>query len=249
MKLLIVKSMDIKISLEGLTTSVIGPSNSGKTYFLKKLCNKIDNQDIIIDGISIKLLDINYLKRNLAVVLDDDIFNTNSVRGELSFYLKKLNYSGKEIKERLKEFKDYFKLDDIYKKSIFDLTLEKKVLIKILALLIIKPKIFAVDNLLGYLSKEYQSLVFKYIKESGMNFINITSNPEDLLRSDNVVVLNAFKAIYCDSAESLVVGNSILPYMGIKMPFIADLSQNLILYGLIDKVYLDRRKLVDKLWK
>ncbi len=249
MKLLIVKSMDIKVSLEGVITSVIGPSNSGKTYFLKKLCNKIDNQDIIIDGISIKLLDINYLKKYLAVVLDDDVFYTNSVKGELTYYLKKLGYSNKEIKERLKEFKEYFKLDNIYNKSLFDLTLENKVLIKILALLIIKPKIFAVDNLVAYLSKEEQKLLFKYIKESGMNFINVTSNPEDLLRSQNVVVLNDFKAIYCDNAEALVVGNSILPYMGIKMPFIADLSQNLILYGLIDKVYLDRRKLVDKLWK
>ncbi len=249
MRLMIVKSMDIRISLEGVITSVIGPSNSGKTYFLKKLCNKIDNQDIIIDGNSIKLLDIDYLKKNLAVVLDDDYFNTNSVKGELVFYLKKLGYSNKEIKERLEEFSEIFKLKDILKLSIYDLTLEKKILVKILSLLIIKPKIFAIDNLVGYLSKSYQDILFKYIKEQDMNFINITSNPEDLLRSDDVVVLNDFKAIYCDNAENLVIGNSILPYMGMKMPFIADLSQNLILYGLIDKVYLSKRKLVDKLWK
>ena len=249
MRLMIVKTMDIRISLEGVITSVIGPSNSGKTYFLKKLCNRLDNQDIIIDGISIKLLDINYLKKNLVVVLDDDVFNTNSVKSELTYYLKKVGYSGKEIKNRLNEFKEYFKLDDIFKLSLYDLTLEKKALVKILALLILKPKIFAVDNLVSYLSKSYQSLVFKYIREQDMNFINITSNPEDLLRSDDVVVLNDLRAIYCDNAESIVIGNSILPYMGMKMPFIADLSQNLILYGLIDKVYLDRRKLVDKLWK
>ena len=63
---MIVKKMDISISLTGTITSVIGPSNAGKTYFLKKLCNKIDNQDIIIDGKCIKILDVSYLKRNMS---------------------------------------------------------------------------------------------------------------------------------------------------------------------------------------
>lgn len=249
MELMIVKKMDISISLTGTITSVIGPSNAGKTYFLKKLCNKIDNQDIIIDGKCIKILDVSYLKRNIVVALDDGEFKTDNVYDELVYFLKYLNFSKEEIDSRVKNIKNYFKIGNILESKISDLYLEKQMLIKLLSYLIIKPKIFASDDLVVYLSKSDQSLLFKFISEHDMNFINVTTNMEDLLRSDNVVVLNDKKAIYCGNAENLVVGNSILPYMGMKMPFIADLSQNLILYDLIDKVYLDRRKLVDKLWK
>ena len=41
MEKLEVKSMDINIELNGLITNVIGPTNSGKTVFLKKLINVI----------------------------------------------------------------------------------------------------------------------------------------------------------------------------------------------------------------
>lgn len=77
----------------------------------------------------------------------------------------------------------------------------------------------------------------------------MTNNSEELLFSQGVVVLNNLKAVISTDVKSVLKGNSILPYMGIKLPFIVDLSQNLILYNVVDKVYFDNRKLVDKLWK
>ena len=47
----------------------------------------------------------------------------------------------------------------------------------------------------------------------------------------------------------LIDNNSIIPYMGIRLPFAVDLSQNLILHNVIDKLYLDKDKLVNKIWK
>ena len=38
MKLMIVKNMDVSISLEGIITSVIGPSNSGKFNVCVFIC-------------------------------------------------------------------------------------------------------------------------------------------------------------------------------------------------------------------
>ena len=49
MKLLEVKSIDVSIELNGTTTSIIGPVSSGKTKLLKKLINRLPNDDILID--------------------------------------------------------------------------------------------------------------------------------------------------------------------------------------------------------
>ena len=88
-----------------------------------------------------------------------------------------------------------------------------------------------------------------YIRVKEDMKIYVTTNTEFLLKADNVVVMNNFKSIMNSNVQSVLNGNSILPYIGLKLPFIVDLSQNLILYDLIDKVMTDDGKLVSKLWK
>lgn len=248
MNTMIVKDMEITLELNGTITSVIGPTNSGKTTLAKKICNKVDNSDIFIDDISIKEYDYTFLRNNVVVVLDDNHFRCDYVAEELYYYIDKLGYRVDEISKKIEVLAKYFKITKYLDHRIDMLTLENKMLVKILAYLIINPKIFVVDNLVSYLNKTSKNLLFKYIKENNITFLNITSDTDELLLSDNVVVMNNFKAVICSNVKSVIEGNSILPYMGIKLPFIVDLSQNLILYNVVDKVYSDSRKLVDKIW-
>lgn len=248
MNTIVVKDMDVSIQL-GVITNVIGPSNSGKTTLLKKLCNMIDNSDVFIDNVPIKEYDFNFLRNNLVVVLDDDNFMCEYVAEELFYYLDKLGYCIDEITKKIDVIAKYFKISDLLDQRIDLLTLDKRVLVKILSFLIIDPKIIGIDNLLLYLSKQHMNLIFKYVKEKNISLINVTSDSELLLFSDDIVVLNNFKAIICGNVNSVLEGNSILPYIGIKLPFTVDLSHNLILYGVVDKVMSDSRKMVDKIWK
>lgn len=249
MNTLIIKDMDITIELNGCITAMIGTSNSGKTTFAKKLCNKLDNRDIYIDDLSIKDYDITFLKNNIVVCLDDNNFNCDFVAEELYYYLDKLGYRVDEATKMIEAIAKYFKITDILDSRIDMLYLEDKMLVKILSYLIIKPKIFVIDNLTSYLKKSSKALIYKYIKDKGISFINIVSDANELLSCDNVVVMNNFKAVLCGTVKSVLDGNSILPYMGIKLPFVVDLSQNLILYNVVNKVYTDSGKLVNKLWK
>lgn len=249
MNILEVKSMNIELELNGIITSVIGPTNSGKTTLLKKLCHILPNDDIYIDGVSIKEYDVTFLKNNVVVVFDDNEYNSEYVSEELYFNLHSLGYRLDEINKKIEAIANYFKIDNLLDREIRSLTMEERVLIKILSYLIVKPKIFAMDNLLGYLDSKLIKLILKYIKENNITLINVTTYSAHLLFGENVVVMNNYKALMCTKVSSVLEGNSILPYMGIKLPFIIDLSHNLILYGLIDKLYFDDRKLVDKLWK
>lgn len=249
MNSLVVKNMDVNIELNGTITTIIGPKNSGKTYLLKKIINVVNNDDVYLDEVSIKEYDITFLKNNICVVMDDNNFKCDIVSEELCYYLYELGYRIDEISRKVDYFSRHFKIDKILSCRIENLPVEHKILVKILSLLIIDPKIIGIDNLMGYLSTSSINQLFKYIKDKNINLINVVSNSDLLLMSDNVVVLSNYKSVMSGEVKSLVQGNSILPYMGIKLPFVVDLSQNLILYGVVDKVMTDSRKLVDKIWK
>lgn len=249
MNTMIIKDMEVNIELNGCITGVIGPSNSGKTTLAKKICNKVDNRDIFIDDVPIRTYDITFLKNNFVVCLDDNNFARDYVAEELYYYLDKLGYRVDEATRKIEEIAKYFKITKLLDSRIDMLYLEDKILVKVLSYLIINPKVFVLDNLISYLTKSHQNLLYKYIKEKNISFINIVTDANQLLYCDNVVVMNNYKGVLCGSVSSVLDGNSILPYMGIKLPFIVDLSQNLILYNVINKVYQDTGKLVNKLWK
>lgn len=247
MNTIVVKDMDVTIQL-GVVTNVIGPASSGKTTLLKKLCNMVDNSDVFIDDVPIQEYDITFLKNNLFVVLDDE-FKCEYVAEELFYYLDKLGYRVDEIAKMIESITSYFDIEDILNSRITSLNLKLRMLVKILSFLIIKPKIICIDNLLLYLSKKHVELFFKYIEENHITLINVTSDSELLFRGTDVVVMNNYKAILCGNVNSVIEGNSILPYIGIKLPFTIDLSHNLILYGVVDDVIDDIDKMVGTIWK
>ena len=249
MEKLSIKSMSIDIDLTLPVTCVLGPTNSGKTYFLKKLINVIPNHDVYLDDILISEYDITYLKNNIVVVLDDDTFKCEYVAEELHYYLSKLGYRIDEITNKINELAKFFKISSLLSERIDLLTIEKRILIKIIALLIIKPQIFGIDNLLGYLNETDKKNLLTFCVSNKITLINCTNNGEDLLISDKVLLLNDMKTIFYGDKKELLNGNTILPYIGINLPFTAEMSQNLVLYGIINKVYLDEKKLVDKIWK
>ena len=159
MNVIEIKGMEIRIELLGLMTTIIGPTNSGKTIFAKKLCNKIDNSDVYIDDKKITEYDIKYLRENIAVVLDDDNYENEYVYEELLYYQDQLGINFKEAELKIKDMASFFKIEHLLGKKIYSLYICDKVLIKILALLLLNPKVFIVDNLLSYLKEDKRKLL------------------------------------------------------------------------------------------
>ena len=52
-----------------------------------------------------------------------------------------------------------------------------------------------------------------------------------------------------DSFDNIILNDNELSKIGIEIPLMIDLSRKLEFYGLIDKIYYDRDKVVDALWK
>ena len=82
-----------------------------------------------------------------------------------------------------------------------------------------------------------------------IHFINITSNTEEALYAESLIVYYKEKVIVEGSTISVLKEERILKKLGFKLPFIYDFSLQLNYYGVIDSIFLDENVLVNKLWK
>ena len=145
-------NLNMEIEYKDIIT-LIGPSGSGKTTLLKMLCNKLPNESIYFEGKNIKSCNINDLKRELVIVFDLP-FKTKTIKSELEYFLRILNFSCEEIKNKISEITDCFSLNKKIDNSLDLLPSDEKYLIKILRYLIIMPKFIAIDNIFANISQK-----------------------------------------------------------------------------------------------
>ena len=247
---IIFDNLNLDIS-EGSFTAIIGKNASGKTTLAKLLIGILSGEGYInVDGYLLNNYFKDKIKRNFSFCLDNDNpFDT--VRDSLAFPLEGLQYTQKEINILIKKISQTFKIESILDKSIDELSTSDMVKVNIASLLVHKPKIILLDNILFRLNSNDKKLVNKilknYQKENKLTIILITNDIQDTLLSDRVIVLDKGKIVLDDSPQNIYQDEK-LEKMGFEPPFIAKLSHNLILYDILDKVYLTDKGVLDKLW-
>ena len=247
MKSIEIKSLNIKVN-SGELIGIIGTNGCGKTTFLKKIVGRENNSDIYINDKCIIEYDINYKKNNIVCVFNDNIFQTIKPKFELRFYISIIKDSN-DIEKQLKYFIDYFKLDSIMNLDFDELSVEERVYIKILSFLIIDPSIICIDDLLSYLSIDKKTKIINYIKEKDIILFNVTSDMEELLLFDKLLILNKGKKLAFDDTLVILNNQNIFTDSNLKLPFIYDINNLLESYDLIKEKHLVSKELVDLLWK
>lgn len=241
------KRYEVNVS-SGELVSIIGANGSGKTTFIKRICGKLNNQDLFINNKSISDYSLDYKKHNIACVFSDNRYNTESFSLELEYYLVKL-FDKNECRDRINYFIEYFNLDSVYDKKIIDLTNEDRVYLKILSLLIIKPIIFCIDDMLVYLNNEKKERILNYIKENDIILFSVISNMEEILKYDKVLVINKGEKELFDDVKNVLKDENLFKELGLSLPFIYDINNLLKSYDLIENDHIIEKELVDVLWK
>ena len=90
-----------------------------------------------------------------------------------------------------------------------------------------------------YLSKEEKSELLEILKRRNVSFVNITSNVEDVIYSDYVIVYDDDKKILEGNKEMVLRNEKLLKRLGYGIPFVVDLSIQLNYYDIFDTVYYD----------
>jgi len=230
--------------------SIIGPSGSGKTTLLKLLNGELEyDGNISISGVDVDIDNKNKINEKLAVVYDIDNFVNEKVIDELRYALENINMNPKDISEKINELYMFFDIKRIINKPISILSTKDKALVKILSYAIYGPEYIGLDDLLGYFDERTKLLLLNYFNFKGIRLINVTSNIEDIIYTDYTICL--YDKIIAIEGKSLdvVKEEKLLKRLGLSLPFYVDLSIQLKLYGLINKICLSKEELVSNIWR
>ena len=93
-----------------------------------------------------------------------------------------------------------------------------------------------------------KKVIIELLKKQNVNFVNITSNIEDSLLSDYVIVYDEDKKVLEGNTEVVLRNEKVLKKLGYGLPFVVDLSIQLTYYDILDKVYYNMDKLTEDLW-
>lgn len=236
---------------EGTFTVIVGQNGSGKTTFAKLLSGILKGEGYInIDGYLLNDFFIDKIRRNFSVCLNDD-FYFDTIRDSLAFPLESLQYNKNEINNTVNKMAKKFRIENILNKSFEEITLSQKAKVIIASALIHNPRIILLDNTFSALSiidkKLVKKILKEYQKEYNLAIILLTSALEETLEADKIIVLNNGQ-IAIEGTPKEIYKDDYLEKLNFDLPFIVKLSNNLILYNLLDKVYLQDKEVIDKLW-
>ena len=99
-----------------------------------------------------------------------------------------------------------------------------------------------------YLKEEEKEEILKLLIRQKINYIIITSNIEDVLYANNLVVYKDSNIVLEGSTKEVLKKEKDLKKLGYGLPFAVDLSTQLNYYDIFQKVYYDISTLVEDLW-
>ena len=146
-----------------------------------------------------------------------------------------------------KEILELFHEEELMNKK--ELSKIDELKLKILSSLTSKEKVYVFMNVLIYLDNTFKEQLIAYLKANNKRIINYTTNIEETLLLDYLIVYHEAKVIMEGKKELVLLEEKILKKLGFNLPFVVELSNGLKYYGLVDKVYFNMEELVDVLWK
>lgn len=231
--------------------SIIGNSS---TFFINTFLEYNKECNIFIGDNELLSDNLKTIYRSLGIVLYKNLntFVAETLMDEVAFGLEGLAYTKDDMQEEILTNARMFKLDRLLSKDPYSLGSSDKAKAKILCALITKPKVLLLDNVISELDYNDKVLVIKILneyKKNGGIIINVTSDIEDTLYSDRIIIIQDKKLVCDGKTLSVLNEEKLLKRLGLGLPFMIELNKYFMDYGMINKYYLSNDKLVGALWK
>ena len=101
---------------------------------------------------------------------------------------------------------------------------------------------------LSSLSNKEKKEIFDLLDKQNINYVNVTRNIEDALFGDYIIVYDEDMKVLEGNKEVVLKNEKLLKKLGFGVPFVVDLSIQLMYYDILDKVYYDVDNLLEALW-
>lgn len=240
------KKFNISIPLNSFVV-ITGANNSGKSLLLKVISGLINTKKVIYDNSIIRdLKDIAYMG-NIT-------FNFDTVLKNIRYPLECLGLDDDKISKLVKDICKDLKISNLINSKIKDLNYYEKLRVFLASILVSGPKLLLLDDPCLYLSpleKEEFMGILEQLRSTGLTIILSISSLDEVIYTINSTLYVLDKGSIVSSGEMLEVlsDDSLLNKLGLKLPFMVDLSVKLKYYNLVSKINMSPLGMVDLLWK
>lgn len=248
---------NLNINFEkGSYTTIIGNNGSGKSTLVRLLVGLlVSDGQIIINNLELNHLNLKRIISKVGVVFEnpDDQFVAETVMDDIAFSLENMQVEKKEIKKRVNKIAKFIGIEDILEREPHSLSGGEKQLVALASALVTDPDILILDEALTMIDPDTRVKIYKILEQvnklNKITIINVTHNMDEILYGDNLVVLDKGNIVLNGPKEFVFLEEKVFNKLGLKLPFMVELTTKLQYYGLIDHLIFDMEELVDEIWK
>ena len=248
---------DISFKIQkGSFVSISGSNNCGKTTLIKILSGLISvNNMVLFDNTNLESINKTklFLEEGVVILNEHINFLFNTVREEIMFVLDNIKIDDDLKLDRYNSVIRLLNLKKYQNQDPNTLNRNEKILVLLAIAIIHKPKILYLDDIDSMMSKRDRENIMRILhylnKQEKMTIVMATTNLDMALDTDYLYILNDGRIALSGLPLDILKDDNIINKLGLRIPFMVDLSVKLRDYDLVNDIILDKERLVDTLWK
>ncbi|MBU5267605.1 energy-coupling factor ABC transporter ATP-binding protein [Virgibacillus proomii] len=237
--------------------AIIGHNGSGKSTIAKLMNGLLFPQEgeIYIDGKLVQEETIWDIRKDVGMVFQnpDNQFVGTTVQDDVAFGMENRGFSREDMLTRIEVVLDAVRMQDYRLTEPHRLSGGQKQRIAIASVLAISPKVLILDEATAMLDpkgrKEIMATVTGVQEKNNVALLTITHDLQEIVQADRVIVMNEGEVWQETTPRTLFSQQQELREIGLDVPFIATLANELKQAGIpISQEPLNHKELLEELW-
>ncbi len=206
--------------LEGERIGLIGANGSGKSTLILLLAGllKPTKGNLRIFGKEVDKKNVEEIRRRIGVVFqnpDDFLFNP-TVRDELLYVPRQLEWSDEEMEKAVKYYAEIFRIEHALDKPPFRLSGGEKKKVEIASVLVYRPEVLLLDEPTAYVDGKTRRLILKILDDFEGTLI-IATHELDVAEklADKFILLNLDHRIEAVGGKEILKNEELLERAGV----------------------------------
>ena len=241
---------------KGSYTTIIGHNGSGKSTLAKLMTGllPINNGEVKIGGVIVNEENMNTIRKHLGIVFQnpDNQFIGSTVKDDIAFGLENKLVDSKDMEAIIEEYANKVGLTEFLDSEPQNLSGGQKQRVAIAGVMAMHPDIIIFDEATSMLDpkgkKEIKQLMYDLAQDDRFTIVSITHDIEEVLQSDDCIVLNQGQLFIHDKPEKVFAKANELRKINLDIPFVAKV-QELFANKKIKLKKNDLKGMVDELWQ
>ena len=241
---------------KGDYVTIIGHNGSGKSTLAKLIAGLIEAKsgEIYIDELKLNQENIYKIREKLGIVFQnpDNQFIGSTVKDDIAFGLENHKVESSKMQGIIEEYAKRAGLEKYLEKEPTALSGGQKQRVAIAGVLAMHPNIIIFDEATSMLDpkgkEDIKALINELHKDKDFTIVSITHDIEEVLHSDDCIVMNKGKIFDHDLPEKIFSEPEKLRKIDLDIPFDLKIVEEFKNYGLKLKSKT-QKEMVEELWQ